>query len=117
VKDAGEAPERGLEDVVSRALRDNLTPLQRTADDLHQACADFVAACGSSRPSNALPALLRAQTAASSLASSLSVLSNFLVVAIKPAERPASLAHRPRPSRMQAERFLLRRKPRRPTMR
>jgi hypothetical protein len=93
VKDAGEAPERGLEDVVSRALRDNLTPLQRTADDLHQACADFVAACGSSRPSNALPALLRAQTAASSLASSLSVLSNFLVVAIKPAERPASLAH------------------------
>jgi hypothetical protein len=92
VKDAGEAPERGLEDVVSRALRDNLTPLQRTADDLHQACADFVAACGSAKPSNALPALLRAQTAASSLASSLSVLSNFLVVAIKPAERPAFLA-------------------------
>ena len=92
MKDAGEAPERGVEDVVSRALRDNLTPLQRTADDLHQACADFVAACGSAKPSNALPALLRAQTAASSLASSLSVLSNFLVVAIKPAERPAFLA-------------------------
>jgi hypothetical protein len=92
VKDAGEFSERGLEDAVSRALRDNLTPLQRTADDLHQACADFVAACGSSRPSNALPSLLRAQTAASSLASALSVLSNFLVVAIKPAERQASVA-------------------------
>ena len=67
------------------ALRDNLTPLQRTADELHQACADFAAASGSSKPSNALPALLRAQTAASSLASGLSVLTNFLLGAMKPA--------------------------------
>ncbi|MGH9758500.1 MAG: hypothetical protein ACRD4M_12250 [Candidatus Acidiferrales bacterium] len=76
--------ERALEDAVSRALRDNLAPLQRTADELHQAYADLVAACSSSRPSNALPAMLRAQTAASSLAAGLSVLSNFVAVALNP---------------------------------
>jgi len=85
VRDGGESPERVLEEAISQALRDNLTPLQRTADDLHQACADFAAACGSAKPSNALPALLRAQTAASSLASGLSVLTNFLLGAMKPA--------------------------------
>ena len=90
MKDGGKSTERVLEDAVSKALRDNLTPLQRTADDLHEACADFVAACGSAKPSSALPALLRAQTAASSLASGLSVLTNFLVVAMKPAERQAN---------------------------
>lgn len=76
--------ERALEDAISRALRDNLAPLQRTADELHQAYADLVAACSSSRPSNALPAMLRAQTAASSLAAGLSVLSNFVAVALNP---------------------------------
>jgi hypothetical protein len=75
--------ERALEEAVSRALRDNLAPLQRTADELHQAYADLVAACSSTRPSNALPAMLRAQTAASSLAAGLSVLSNFVAVALK----------------------------------
>ncbi len=74
--------ERALEEAVSRALRDNLAPLQRTADELHQAYADLVAACSSTRPSNALPAMLRAQTAASSLAAGLSVLSNFVAVAL-----------------------------------
>ena len=92
MKDGRESLERDLEDAVSRALRDNLTPLQRTADELHQAYADFVAACGSAKPGNALPALLRAQTAASSLASALSVLSNFVVVAMKPAERQIAVA-------------------------
>ena len=57
-----------------------------------QAYADLVAACGSAKPSNALPALLRAQTAAASLASGLTVLSNFLVVAVKPLDRPAEQA-------------------------
>lgn len=76
--------ERALEDAVSRALRDNLVPLQRTADELQQAYSDLVAACSSSRPSNALPAMLRAQTAASALAAGLSVLSNFVAVALKP---------------------------------
>jgi hypothetical protein len=92
VKDGRESLERDLEDAVSRALRDNLTPLQRTADELHQACADFVASCGSSKPGNVLPALLRAQTAASSLTSALSVLSNFVVVSMKPAERQFAVA-------------------------
>jgi hypothetical protein len=75
-----------LEEAVSRALRDNLAPLQRTADELHHAYADLVAACASSRPSNALPALLRAQTSASALAAGLSVLSNFVAVALSPRE-------------------------------
>lgn len=78
--------ERALEEAVSRALRDNLAPLQRTADELHQAYADLVAACSSTRPSNALPAMLRAQTAASSLAAGLSVLSNFVAVALNSRE-------------------------------
>jgi hypothetical protein len=82
--------EQALEEAVSRALRDNLAPLQRTADELHHAYADLVAACGSSRPSNALPALLRAQTAAASLAAGLSVLSNFVAVALNPRDQQAS---------------------------
>jgi hypothetical protein len=82
--------ERALEQAVSRALRDNLVPLQRTADELQQAYADLVAACASSRPSNALPAMLRAQTAASALAAGLSVLSNFVAVALKPREDSTS---------------------------
>jgi hypothetical protein len=73
-----------LEGAVSRALRDNLTPLQRTADELQHAYADLVAACSSSKPSNALPALLRAQSAAAALAAGLSVLSNFVAVAWNP---------------------------------
>ena len=76
--------EHALEQAVSRALRDNLAPLQRTADELHQAYSDLVAACASTRPSNALPAMLRAQTAASALAAGLSVLSNFVAVALNP---------------------------------
>ena len=82
--------EQALEEAVSRALRDNLAPLQRTADELHNAYGDLVAACGSSRPSNALPALLRAQTAAAALAAGLSVLSNFVAVALNPREQNSS---------------------------
>jgi hypothetical protein len=82
--------EQALESAVSRALRDNLAPLQRTADELQQAYADLVAACSSSRPSNALPAMLRAQTAASALAAGLSVLSNFVAVALNPRQRHGS---------------------------
>jgi hypothetical protein len=82
--------EQALEEAVSRALRDNLAPLQRTADELHHAYGDLVAACGSSRPSNALPALLRAQTAAAALAAGLSVLSNFVAVALNPRDQHSS---------------------------
>ena len=96
--------EHALEEAVSRALRDNLAPLQRTADELHHAYADLVAACASSRPSNALPALLRAQTSASALAAGLSVLSNFVAVAMGQrehqfAEEPEVRARVSRPSR------------------
>jgi hypothetical protein len=83
-KERAKPLERALEEAVSRALRDNLAPLQRTADELQQAYADLVAACSSSRPTNALPAMLRAQTAASALAAGLSVLSNFVAVALNP---------------------------------
>jgi hypothetical protein len=67
-----------LEQAVSRALRDNLMTLQRTADELHQAVTDVVSSCASSRPTNSLPPLLRAQTAAASLAASLEVLARFV---------------------------------------
>jgi hypothetical protein len=87
LKERQKSLERALEEAVSRALRDNLAPLQRTADELHQAYADLVASCSSSRPSNALPAMLRAQTAAAALAAGLSVLSNFVAVALNPREQ------------------------------
>lgn len=67
-----------LELAVSRALRDNIVTLQRSANELQQAFADVVSACASSRPTNSLPPLLRAQTAAASLAASLEVLVRFV---------------------------------------
>ena len=66
------------EKAVSRTLRETLNTLQRTAEELNQALNDLVAACGSSRPSNSLPPILRAQTAAASLAAYLEVLSRFV---------------------------------------
>jgi hypothetical protein len=90
VRHRQESLEQALEEAVSRALRDNLAPLERTANDLQQAYADLVAACSSSRPSNALPAMLRAQTAASALAAGLSVLSNFVAVALNPRDSQVS---------------------------
>src|SRR5271154_6294642 len=89
-KERQKSLDRALEEAVSRALRDNLAPLQRTADELHQAYGDLVSACSSSRPSNALPAMLRAQTSASALAAGLSVLSNFVAVALNPRESHGS---------------------------
>ncbi|MCL4523640.1 MAG: hypothetical protein M1451_06990 [Acidobacteria bacterium] len=67
-----------LELAVTRALRDNIVTLQRSADELQQAFADVVASCSSSRPTNSLPSILRAQTAAASLAASLEVLARFV---------------------------------------
>ncbi len=69
---------REVDKAVSRTLRETLNTLQRTAEDLQQALSDLVAACGSTRPTNALPPILRAQTAAASLAASLDVLSRFV---------------------------------------
>src|SRR4029077_18433453 len=76
-----------VEQAVSRTLRDNLEKIQRTADELHQAVNDMVAACASSRASNALPAMLRAQTSAASLSDTLEVLSRFVTSALPPAIR------------------------------
>jgi len=76
-----------VEQAVSRTLRDNLEKIQRTADELHQAVNDMVAACASSRASNALPAMLRAQTSAASLSATLEVLSRFVTSALQPAMR------------------------------
>ena len=69
---------------VSRTLRETLNTLQRTAEELNQALNDLVAACGSTRPTNALPPILRAQTTAASLAASLDVLSRFVATSIHP---------------------------------
>jgi hypothetical protein len=76
-----------IEQLVSRALRDNLERIQRNSDDLHQAIADVVAACGSSKPANALPPMLRAQTSAASLSAALEVLSRFVAVSLQPGPR------------------------------
>ena len=113
---------RGARDVdkaVSRTLRETLNTLQRTADDLQQALSDLVAACGSTRPTNALPPILRAQTAAASLAASLDVLSRFVAnsthagaqlleeverdEALAPAARPRSSAKASAPPPRAAE--------------
>lgn len=76
-----------IEQLVSRALRDNLERIQRTSDELHQAVADVVAACGSTRPANALPPMLRAQTSAASLSAALEVLTRFVAVSLQPGPR------------------------------
>ncbi len=79
----------GVEQAVSRTLRDNLAKLQQMVDELHQAVADLVAACASSRATNALPPMLRAQTAAAALSAALEVLSRFVTSALHPAQRTA----------------------------
>jgi len=81
------ADPNSVEQAVSRTLRDNLEKIQRTADELHQAVNDMVAACASSRASNALPSMIRAQTSAASLAATLEVLSRFVTGALQPAMR------------------------------
>jgi hypothetical protein len=83
-----------VERAVSRTLRDSLERMQRTARELDQAVADLVAACASNRPANALPSMLRAQTASASLAATLDVLSRFVTSSLQPSNRaPAESAH------------------------
>ena len=76
-----------VEQAVARALRDNLEHLQRNSEELTQAVNDVVAACSSTRPTNALPPMLRAQTSAASLSASLEVLSRFIAMALQPVPR------------------------------
>ncbi len=84
----GMSPEpNAFEQAVARALRDNLERIQRTSDELNQAVNDVVAACSSSKPTNALPPMLRAQSGAAALAASLEVLSRFITLALNPAPR------------------------------
>lgn len=104
-----------VEQAVSRALRENLERIQRNANELHEAVGDIVAACASSKPTNALPSMLRAQTSAASLSAALEVLSRFVAMAVQPGQRspleaqvthlistgapePASPPARPQPS-------------------
>jgi hypothetical protein len=76
-----------VEQAISRALRENLERIQRSADELHQAIGDIVAACASSKPTNALPPMLRAQTAAATVTAALDVLSRFVAMALQPGPR------------------------------
>jgi hypothetical protein len=91
---AGMAPESSaIEQAIARALRDNLERIQRTSDELHHSVNDVVAACGSNKPTNALPSLLRAQTSAAALAASLEVLSRFITVSMQAGPRSPLEAH------------------------
>src|SRR5215471_14930994 len=76
-----------VEQAVVRALRDSLERMQRNSDELHHAVADVIAACSSSKPTNALPPLLRAQTSAASLTAALEVLSRFIAISLQAGAR------------------------------
>ena len=76
-----------VELAIARALRDNLEHIQRNSDELQQAVNDVIAACSSSKPTNALPPMLRAQTSAASLSAALEVLSRFITMAMQPGPR------------------------------
>jgi hypothetical protein len=76
-----------VELAVARALRDNLERIQRSSDELVQAVNDIVAACSSSKPTNALPPMLRAQTSAASIAAALEVLTRFVALSLQPGPR------------------------------
>src|SRR4030067_614624 len=76
-----------VEQAVSRALRDNLATLQRTAEEFRQAMDALASAGASSKPTNAIPPMLRAQTAAASLAAALEVLSRFVTASLQPPQR------------------------------
>jgi hypothetical protein len=84
----GMSPEpNAVEQAVARALRDNLAGIQRTELELQQAVNDVVAACSSSKPTNALPPLLRAQASAASLSAALEVLSRFVALSLQQGPR------------------------------
>jgi hypothetical protein len=81
-----------VELAVARALRDSLEKLQHNAEEVNQAVGDLVSACASARPSNALPHIIRAQTASASLAASLEVLSRFITSSLHPEWRESGAA-------------------------
>jgi hypothetical protein len=81
------ADPNAVEQAVSRTLRDNLGRIQRTSEELNQAISDLVSACASSRATNALPPMVRAQAAAASLSAAFEVLSRFVTAALQPSLR------------------------------
>jgi hypothetical protein len=72
-----------VEQAVARALRDNLGGIQRASVELQQAINDIVAACSSTKPTNALPPLVRAQASAASLSAALDVLARFVALSLQ----------------------------------
>ncbi len=80
-------PPSAVDQAVARALRENLERIQRTSEELHQAVGDVVAACSSSRPTNALPAMLRAQSAAASISAVLDVMARFVSSSVQGSPR------------------------------
>src|SRR5579871_5484528 len=76
-----------VEQAVTRALRENLERIQKTADELHQAVSDVVSACSSNKPAHALPPMIRAQTSAASLSAALDVLARFVSLSLQPGLR------------------------------
>jgi hypothetical protein len=76
-----------VEQAIARALRDNLEGIQRAGVELQQAINDVVASCSSTKPTNALPPLLRAQASAASLSATLDVLARFIALALQPGPR------------------------------
>src|SRR5579864_528012 len=76
-----------VEQAVSRTLRDNLGRIQRTSEELNQAISDLVSACASSRATNALPPMIRAQSAAASLSAAFEVLARFVTASLQPSPR------------------------------
>jgi hypothetical protein len=88
-------PDSGsMDQAVSRAIRANLESLQRQSEELHQAVADLISSCASSRPTNALSATLRAQSSAAALGASLEVLGRFIASVAQSSRRADDFASR-----------------------
>jgi hypothetical protein len=84
------AESNAVEQAVARALRDNLGRIQRSVEELNQAIGDLVSACSSSRATNALPAMVRAQSSAASLSATLEVLTRLVTSGLQsPGRSPA----------------------------
>jgi hypothetical protein len=81
------ADPNAVEQAVSQTLRDNLGRIQRTSEELNQAISDLVSACASSRATNALPSMVRAQSAAASLSAAFEVLTRFVTASLQSPSR------------------------------
>ncbi|NDQ58163.1 MAG: hypothetical protein GZ088_13915 [Acidipila sp.] len=73
-----------VEQSVGRAVRDTLPLVQHTMTELSHAIEDLVSACGSRRPANTMPSMLRAQSAAASLAAMLESMMRLVALTTAP---------------------------------